>query len=152
MIAKRLRLSGDDSIPTHFEALPLRAPWRAAGIGLGVVLLIVGLALAATTDGRLAKNGAPSTAVAGLVLLVGTIRLGRAETTVGTVRVECRVGPFRQMLPSGSIVETTRRAASGWRALFAGDEIRLRSDVVERPIVIPTADPAPLLAALDELD
>ncbi len=106
--------------------------------------------VAAMIAGTLGEILSAIAVVVGGFLLVAMLKCRRYEVTVGTSRIEIGTGPFRDTLASGALESATRRPATGWRRLFAEEEIVLRSEVGrKRDFPVPTRDPDGLLTALE---
>ncbi|HXV75800.1 MAG TPA: hypothetical protein VD788_05720 [Candidatus Polarisedimenticolaceae bacterium] len=146
-----LRLSPDESIPHHFEAVPLRRPFVAVGWTAALLSCAGGLWLAATAYGPSAEILAPFLVVAGALLAVAVVRCRRHELTVGTKRTELKVGPFERIVPTAAVTRVSSRPAAGWRCLFSDREIVFEVEVGRRSVSLPSDDPDAVARAIDEL-
>jgi len=143
-----VRISRDQDLPLHFEAVALRAPLKVVGWPVGVLTIVAGLTLAGRAGGPLAEAVGAALALVGGTLVVALIRCRRFEVTVGRKLMELRLGPFRRTLPAGSIEAVRVRPATSWRRLFADREAVLRSGIDSRPVILPTGEPEELREAL----
>jgi len=145
------RISSDESIPHHFEAVPLRTGVSALGWSLAVLTIASGLGLAGWASGAAADVVGPIVVIVGGLILAAMLRCRRCEITIGTKRIDVRSGPLRGMVPTGAVEAAARRPATVWRRLFADEEVVLSVSVGAGNFAIPSRRPAELIEALDEL-
>ena len=145
------RISVDESIPHHFESVPLRPAPRAVGWAVALLGIGGGAVLAAVSRGWRAELVAPLAVVASGLLLIVLVRCRNCEVTLGTRRIDVRAGPLHRLIPTGSVEAASRRTATGWRRLFATEELVLRIDVGSGEAAIPSRRPQELHRALSEL-
>jgi hypothetical protein len=145
-----IRIGRDQSIPVYVETIPLKPTSRVVGLLLGVLLLVGGFAEAIWADGTSGRVAGPLLVMAGGILVIAVVRCRAYEITVGTARTEAGTGPFRETIPTGSIESTELRPASGWRRLYADEEVLLHLDTGSGEAVVPSRDPAALHSAISE--
>jgi hypothetical protein len=144
-----IRISRRQSIPEHYEAIPLRPAVRALGWSSSSLGIIGGLALAGLAEGGLAEIAGPVVVVLGGVVLAATWQCRLYEVTRGTARIEIGTGPFRDTLATGAMESVAHRPASGWRRCFSDREVVLRFAIGrKREHVVPTRDPEAFGSAL----
>ena len=146
-----IRISRDLSLPQHHESVPLRGALRAAGWLLAVGGIAGGFLIAASWPEEAAEILGSLLVVLGGAALFAVTRCRTYEITVGTARLEMGTGPFQQTVPVGAVESTDRRPATGWRRMFADEEIKLEVSVGVRVVVLPSRRPAQILDALAEL-
>jgi hypothetical protein len=148
-----IRISRTQSIPEHYESMPLRPPARVLGWSFAVLAIAGGLVVAAVGDGLVAELLGPVVVTVGGVALAAVWQCRKYELTIGTARIETGTGPFRDTLAAGAVASTARRPATAWRKLFSDEEVVLRLAVGRKPEhAVPTRDPAALEAALPPRD
>jgi hypothetical protein len=148
-----IRVSRQQSIPEHYESMPLRSPVRAFGWTTAVLAIVAGLIIAAVGEGLVAELLGPVVVTLGGVVLAAVWKCGRYELTLGTARIELGTGPFRDTLATGAVASTQRRPATAWRKLFADEEVVLSLTVGRKPeYVVPTRNPDALERALPPPD
>ena len=143
-----VRISRDQDLPLHFEAVALRAPVKVVGWPVGMAAILAGVMLVGRAGSPLTEAVGVVMAVVGGTLVVALIRCRRFEVTVGRKLVELRFGPFRRTLPAGGIEEARVRPATSWRSLFADREAVLKLGIDTRPVIVPTEGPEELCEAL----
>jgi len=139
-----------DELPLHFEGLRLRwwivlAGWplALAAAGLGVVL--VGTSAQPLVDAIGLVGG-----VLGAVLIAGLVRCRRFEIVVGPSLLTVSAGPYRRRVPIGALGPPEARAARAWRRLYTDRELVFDGPDHRERIIVPSADPEGLQAALAE--
>lgn len=143
---RRVSQRGMGDIPVLFQAVELR-PALVGGGWLGVALLVAGaIALALRFVGGLGELAGGLLAAFGVVLAFVLIRCRRFEVTVGTNRVETRVGFAERTLPLGLVTGAVAAPASSWRRAYTDREVRL--EVAGERVAVPTREPEELLEAL----
>jgi hypothetical protein len=148
-----IRVSRQQSIPEHFESIPLRSSLRTLGWSAAVLAIVAGLIIAAVGDGLVAELLGPVIVTLGGVVLAAVWKCGRYELTVGTARIELGTGPFRDTLATGAVESTRRRSATAWRRLYADEEVVLGLTIGRRPeYAVPTRDPEAFETALPPPD
>lgn len=143
-----VRIERNKDLPHHWEASPLRTPVRVLGWPLAVLATVGGIVIFVKAGSAAAEAVAAFLVVTGCALVVLLIRCRRYEITVGRRMTEARLGPFRRTVPSGCVEQAVERPATSWRRLYAPREVELSLSVETRPVVVPSHDPAELLAAL----
>ena len=143
-----VRISRDQDLPLHFEAVALRARLKVVGWPVGLVAIVAGVTLVGRVGSPLAEAVGVVLAMVGGTLVVALIRCRRFEVTVGRKLVELRLGPFRRTLPAGGIQAARVRPATSWRRLFADREAVLRLGIDSRPVIVPTEESEELCEAL----
>jgi hypothetical protein len=144
-----IRISRQQSIPEHYESIPLRQPVRALGWSAAVLAVVAGLIVAAVGEGLVAELLGPVVVTLGGVVLAAVWKCGRYELTLGTARIELGTGPFRDTLATGAVESTRRQPATAWRKLFADEEVVLGLAIGRKPeYAVPTRNADALEAAL----
>jgi hypothetical protein len=144
-----IRVARQQSIPEHYESIPLRPPVRALGWGAAWLAIAGGLVIAAVAEGLVAELLGPLVVTLGGVLLAAVWKCGRYELTLGTARIELGTGPFRDTLATGAVESTRRRPATAWRKLFTDEEVVLHLTIGRKPeYAVPTGDPDAFEAVL----
>ncbi len=137
--------------PEHYEALRLSGPTRLGLWAAAVVFAVAGVAV-----GALVERTTASGAAAGLLLSLGGIglvaayRLSTFETLVTSHGLQVGWGGLATTVPRWAVDSPEVRPATGWRRLYAPEEVVLSAagSGRSRPLVVPSADPAELVAAL----
>ena len=145
-----IRIGRDQSIPVYVEEIPLKPFVRVAGLALGVLVLIGGFSEAIWAEGSSGRVAGPLLVMAGGIVVIALVRCKIYEITVGTTRVDVGTGMFRETIPTGSIESTELRPASGWRRLYADEEVLLHFDVGSGEAVVPSRNPAALHSAISK--
>ncbi|MCP3981945.1 MAG: hypothetical protein GY716_21795 [bacterium] len=144
-----MKIAAEHSIPEHYEQVRLRAPLRLGMWLAALVLVVGGMAWAATSDGRLAETLAPIVAVVGGAIGFCAWQLSRCEITVGTKRTEVRAGRLIHItVPTGAVESASVSPASGWRSLYGSSEVVLVVNVGPSPVAVPSSEPDLLVEAL----
>jgi hypothetical protein len=139
-----------DELPMHFEGLRLR-PWIVlAGWPVALAAASLGALLVGTSSQPLADAAGLLVGVLGAVLIAGLIRCRRYETVLGPSLLTIGAGPFRRRLPVGVLERSEVRDAASWRRLYADRELVLEAPEYGQRIIVPSADPEALQAALEE--
>jgi hypothetical protein len=146
--AQRLRIVRDGDLPLHFEAMPLRTPVLAVGWPAAVLACAAGVGLFVQSTSMTGEALAASLVLVGCSILVALVRCRRYEITVGQRMIDLRVGPFRRILPVGTVEALKAGPATSWRRLFADRELELTLSVNAQKAIVPTNNPDELRAAL----
>jgi hypothetical protein len=144
-----IRISREESIPQHCEVVPLKAGVHSLGWLAALGSIASGFAVAAWAPGRLGEIPGSILVILGGVALGAMVGCRRLEVVAGSTRIDLGAGPFHTVVPSGAVESAERRPATGWRRLFADEEILLRVSVGSGEVAIPTRQPSDLLAAID---
>jgi hypothetical protein len=147
-----MRIGRDQSIPIHVETLPLKTKVRVSGLVLGVLVLITGFAEAIWSEGPTGRVAGPLLVMVGGFLVIAIVRLQTYEITVGSKRIDVGTGFFRETVPSAAVESTELRPASGWRRLYADEELVFHFGMERGELVVPSRDPAALHSSVPELD
>ena len=139
-----------DELPLHFEGLRLRRWIVAAGWPLALAAAALGVVLVGTSVQPLVDAIGLVVGVLGAVLIAGLVRCRRFEIMVGARVVTTTVGPLRRLVPVGQLERGEAREARSWRRLYAGHELAFDLPAPARTVILPTADPESLQAALLE--
>jgi len=143
-----IRIGRDQSIPLYVETIPLKTKVRVPGLVLGVLVLIAGFAEAVWAEGPAGRVAGPLLVMIGGLLVIAIVRLQTYEIIVGSKRIDVGAGLFKDTVPSGSVESTELRPASGWRRLYADEELVLHFEMGPGEVVVPSRNPAALHAAL----
>ena len=87
-------------------------------------------------------------AAIGAILLTAVIRCRRYETQIGRRWITVGAGPLTRRIMRDLVAGHNLRAATGWRRLYADDEVMLTLSVGEHRHLLPTRDPTALASAL----
>lgn len=137
-----------EKVPRHYEVMRLRAWVQLSGWPLSLVLGAGGVLLAALSATVAPEAVGMVLAAVGAVGIVGLIRCRRFEVVVTEKMLEAIAGPLRRRVPLGFIDAVDVETAVSWRRLYADRQVRVRLQVGERPLLVPSADPDELLAVL----
>ena len=137
--------------PEHYESLRLRGAIRF-GLWVGATAVTV----AGVAVGALVERTTASGVAAGFLLSLGGIglvaayRLSTFETLVTSHGLQVGWGGLATTVPRWAVEDPEIRPATGWRRLYAAEELALdaASSGRRRPLLVPSADPAALVAAL----
>lgn len=146
-----MRIPRHGPIPEHYEQTTMAAAPRAALWLAGVMLAAAGIltgALAASPLIRLTVSPVASTA--GVILVLAAWRLARHEVLVTRTAVRAGLAPFPRWIARDTIAAMTSRPATGWRSLYAQQELVISFHPASggRAAVIPSAAPRELEEAL----
>lgn len=139
-----------DELPLHFEGLRLRRWIVVAGWPLALAAAALGVVLVGTSAQPLVDAIGLVVGVLGAVLIAGLVRCRRYEIVVGARVVTTTVGPVRRLVPVGQLERGEIREARSWRRLYAGHELAFDLPAPARTVILPTAEPEALQAALHE--
>jgi len=139
-----------DELPLHFEGFQLRRRLVVAGWPLAVAVAGLGVTLAGTARDPLVSATGLVLGVLGAMLIAGLVRCRRCEIVVGHRTVTTTVGPLRRRVPVGLTEDRSLRSATSWRRLYADRELVLELPDRGEAVVLPTAEPEALRAALLE--
>ena len=146
-----MRISRHGPIPEHYEQAFMSAAPRAGLWILGGVLALAGIlsgSLAGTPLVRYILSPLASTSGAVLVLIAW--RLSRFEVLVTRTALRAGLPPFPRWAPRDTIGSTAVRPATGWRRLYAAEELLVTfdDDPDSPPMAIPSAAPQELAREL----
>lgn len=139
-----------DPPPHHAETVTLAPLGRIGLWAFTVTLVLPGLVLAV----RPAPGS--SSAAAGILLTLGAgtafaaRRLAAHETVLTRVSLRFGFGPLSRVVPRHEVGDVTYRPATGWRRLYARQELLLqvRAGGVRRILALPSNDPDSLVVIL----
>jgi hypothetical protein len=146
-----VRISRDLSLPRHHESVPLKTPYRVLGWVIGILGIAGGFLTAGLVEGEPAEIAGSLLVVLGTVSAVGVVRCQSYETTIGSSRIDLESGPVRNTVPSGAVESAVPGPATGWRKLFADQEIVLSVNIGAGRAVFPSRDPDAVLVAIREV-
>ncbi len=84
------------------------------------------------------------------VVLLGLVRWGAFETTVGSRWVEGRWGPIRHRIPLEFIDAVAVRSARGWRRAYAPTEVVLRLGSGAREVALASREFGDMVVAVED--
>ena len=143
---RRDRVRALAEVPGHVDAVALRPLPVALGCVLAALLVAGGLmAVLWAPDAAGRRVGAVPIA-AGMLLVAVVLRCRRFTTSVASLWLETRVGPFRRRPARSRVRGTVARPARSWRRLYAEHEVSVELD--DELLVVPSQCPADLVAAL----
>jgi len=145
----RRALADDDvEVPDHFEGVPLKGTVRLGGWLVGLILAAGGITLMVFSAGAVSEAIGAACAATGVISLAAVIRCSRYETQIGRRWITVGAGPLTRRIMRDLVAEHQLRAATGWRGLYADDEVVLTLRVGEHQHVVPTRDGEELEKAL----
>jgi hypothetical protein len=139
-----------DELPLHFEGLRLRRWIVAAGWPLALAAAALGVVLVGMSAQPLVDAIGLMLGVLGAVLIAGLVRCRRIEIVIGPSLLTISAGPFRRRVPVGALEHPEVRTACSWRRLYADRELVLGVPAHGHNVILPTAEPEALQAALIE--
>jgi hypothetical protein len=141
----RRALADDDvEVPDHFEGVPLKGTVRLGGWLVGLILTFGGIALMVLSAGTTIDAVGAICAAIGAIALAAVIRCRRYETQIGRRWITIGAGPLTRRIMRDLVAGHELRTATGWRRLYADDEVVLTLSVGEHQHVVPTRDPEEL--------
>lgn len=141
---------GTTAHPLMAEDVPLRPLPAAAGFAAGAAAVVAGHVISRAADHPLQDVAAGAIFVIGLTVAVFVVICRHFHTVVTTRTVEGASGPFRVVVPTGSVETAERRPATAWRRLYSTEEVEIRYPLGTGRVVIPSRRAEDLVAALDE--
>jgi hypothetical protein len=145
----RVAREGDrEEVPLHFEGLVLKPVARCVGWPGAAILAVAGVFIMVSHAGTAFELAGAPAAAGGGILMVALYRCRRFEAVAGRKWLKTRLGPFRQDLPRELIIGAAARRATGWRRLYADQEMVLDLSVGTRNPLLPSADPEAMIEAL----
>jgi hypothetical protein len=139
-----------DQLPLHVEGLRLRRWIVVAGWPLALAAAALGVVLVGTSAQPLVDAIGLVVGVLGAVLIAGLVRCRRIEVVIGPSLLTISAGPFTRRVPVGAFEPPEVRAACSWRRLYADHELVLDLPAHGQNVILPTAEPEALQAALLE--
>jgi hypothetical protein len=143
-----VRIVRDGDLPLHFEAAPLKPAVVAVGWPVAILACAAGVLLYARAGSTVVEAAASLLALVGVSLVGGLARCRRYEITLGKRMIELRAGPFRRILPVGTVDAAKAGSATSWRRVFADRELELTLSVSAQKTIVPSNNPDELRAAL----
>lgn len=147
-----MKISRGGPVPEYYEQATMATGPRAALWLAGIVLAVVGiLSGALATEPSVRFTISPLASTAGALILLAAWRLGQYEVLVTRNSLRAGFVPLPRLAPRDSIHSMAARPATGWRRLFAAQELFLSfgEDAAEAPLAIPSNAPDELARALE---
>ncbi len=145
----RRAFSDDDmEVPDHFEGVLLKGVARLVGWLLGLIFGVGGITLMVVSAGTAIEALGAACAATGSIILAAVIRCRRYETQVGRQWITIGAGPLTRRIRRDLVSTNQPRAATGWRRLYADDEVVLTLSVGDHQHRVPSRDSEELKTAL----
>lgn len=146
-----MRLTRKDPIPHHYEAVTLCPAPRVLGWCGGFLLAATGVAANILGCSSFVRSVVgPLLGTGGVLLLAAVWRLGTYEIVVTDAGLRAGPSLIGRWFPRGELASTTPRPATGWRRLYARNEIltTFSQESGIPPLALPSRAPKELQAAL----
>lgn len=137
-----------EEVPKHWEACGIGVPWLLGILVGGVGSAGVGVATMVMRQGSALEVVGAILAAVGAVVVATGVACRRWSLSVGEDWLRSEVGPFRRRVPRTAVTHCAGRASTGWRRLFAREEVVVETSRTTDSIPLPTNDPAALCAAI----